>query len=118
MRHKGLISVEEGDSKHPSARPVKRTLVKMQGLTATDKVTRTRYKKVGNKFVPVAIDGLAFKRSDDETLGVEEFSAADYYEEFGEDVEMDGEFKHQLQMMNDGMLDDEDWGIDSSPFIG
>ena len=72
MRHKGRISVEEGSSKHPSARPVKRTVVPLTaGFTATTKVTKTRYKKINGKFVPVAKDGIAFKREHDEQVVLE-----------------------------------------------
>ena len=125
MRHKGRISVEEGSSKHPSARPVKRTVVPLTaGFTATTKVTKTRYKKINGKFVPVAVDGISFKREHDEQVGIEEFSAADYLEEYneqfreeyGEDMPMDGESKHIFQLINDGMIDDD--SEDSSPFIG
>ena len=115
MKENGRISVESGSNKHPSAKAVKNTVVEMKGLTETTKTTKYRYRKVKGQWVPIAKDGIAYKRSDDIQDGVVEFSPADYGSD--EEEALTGVERHTFQMLEDGLLDefDED---DSSPFIG
>ena len=99
--------MEEGTVKHPSAKPLRRTVCKMTGLTATNAVTKIRYKKIKGKWVPVARNGIAINRKDQEVDGIECGSIADLQDDFP-DSDFDPIDVHIQQMEDAGIfLEDE-----------